>query len=58
MSSSLKNLIFNLQNFSFYFVTIIFILLTTWLKHDNFLKRVITEYQQERPYCNNFVTSE
>ena len=58
MSSSLKNLIFNLQNFSFYFVTIIFILLTTWLKHDNFLKQVITEYQQERPYCNNFVTSE
>ena len=58
MSSSLKNLIFNLQNFSFYFVTIIFILLTTWLKHDNFLKRGITEYQQERPYCNNFVTSE
>ena len=36
----------------------IFILLTTWLKHDNLHKRVVTEYQQEGPNSNNFVALE
>ena len=48
---------FNLQYFSFYFVTSIFISLTTWLKHDNLHKRVVTEYQQEGPNSNKFVAS-
>ena len=53
-----EDVMFNLQYFSFYFVTSISILLTTWLKHDNFHKRVVTEYQQKGPNSNNFVASE
>ena len=48
----------NLQYFSFYFVTSILILLTTWLKHENLHKWVVAEYQQEGPNCNKFVASE
>ena len=49
---------FNLYDFSIYFVTSIFLLLTTWLNHGNLHKGVITEYQQEGPNSNNFVASE
>ena len=48
----------NLLYFSFYFVTSIFILLTTWQKHDKLHKRVITEHRQEGPNSNNFVALE
>ena len=49
---------FNLQYFSFYFEIAIFILLTTWLKHGNLNKKVVTECQQEGPHSDNFVASE